>query len=160
MTFWNSSKFFFTTARHALGDPVITAVDAYYTWEDNLPAGYSYNPSTDAVEDKNGNVLDDLRPYWSVQSVDILPNPQSANALPVLAAGIEDVATESFFVFGHESIALMRRAFRVLLPTGEYVVSLVSTMPGILDQYAEVFIKRSRATPSNLPAPVHHAQTR
>jgi hypothetical protein len=142
VTFFNDADAFFDVARRALGNPVATVVEPYQVWEDRLPAGYEYNPSTDAIEDKTGNVLTDVAQYWTIKRIHILPNPQNYENIPVLAGGIGEAATESFFVYGHREIEFVRQAFRVLLTTGEYVVSSVNTVTGVTNQYAEVTVKR------------------
>lgn len=116
----------FNRAWLAYGQPVLTAVRPVSAW--NLPAGFTYDPTYDALTNGSGTVLPNPQAYWTTDTVYLVPVKRTADLDVLVAAGVVPAGTVDIYVLAADA-ATMQAAHACQINTQWYDVSDVGQAP-------------------------------
>ncbi|MCD6290045.1 MAG: hypothetical protein J7M34_06025 [Anaerolineae bacterium] len=131
----------FSQAWKQYGRPVMAAVRPVTQW--NLPPGYAYDESVDAVTyGSGGAILPNPEDYWVVDYIYIVPTRESADVRALVAAGVvPEGATEVLILV--DDLETARDAHAVEIDGLWYdVISVDPGPPGTGGVWARVSLRR------------------
>lgn len=119
----------FRQAWKAYGKPMLYAVPPVASW--NLPAGYAFDSSLDAIRTADGATLTDLdvlAQYYASEPVYIVPTQRTADLEVLVAAGVVPSGTVEVYVL-QPDVATLNAAHAVKLHGQWYDVTEPAQAP-------------------------------
>ena len=142
MTLSASISRIFGRAHRAFGSPTMQVARPVSQW--TLPAGYSYDATTDTLKDGAGAVVRSYTSYIVYDTVNFLPAGTGRDQRALVAAGIVPAGETVIYTLPAD-VTTLRAAYGVVLDGQWYDVAEVAQGPagqGATGAYAAVTLRR------------------